>query len=63
MVKESVGAEINTTDLGTFLPFRLAPNYEAARKLVPCTAIIARTFGGYMAFASLDLYHTWMRDR
>jgi hypothetical protein len=46
-----------------FLPFKEAPDYESARKLVPGAAIVARTFGGYIAFSSIELYHLWMRDR
>lgn len=46
-----------------FFPFKEAPNYQAACKLAPGAAVIARTFGGYIAFTSMELYHFWMRDR
>ncbi len=46
-----------------FMSFKDAPSYERARKIAPGAAIIARTFGGYIAFSSIELYHLWMRDR
>ena len=56
----------NSDDSGPgvlFLPFKEAPNYATARGLAPGAAVIARTFGGYVAFTSMELYHYWMRNR
>jgi hypothetical protein len=60
-LKPSEGAVMEPGTL--FLPFSEAPTYAAALRLVPGAAIVARTFGGYIAFSSMELYHLWMRDR
>jgi hypothetical protein len=46
-----------------FFSFKEAPDYKTALGLAPGAAVIARTFGGYVAFSSMALYHLWMRDR
>jgi hypothetical protein len=46
-----------------FIPFSEAPRYSDARRLAPGAAVIARTFGGYIAFTSMECYHEWMEDR
>lgn len=53
----------DANELATFFSFREAPSYEHARKLAPWAIIIARTFGGYAAFRSMDDYHRWMFTR
>jgi hypothetical protein len=57
----TVAQELNA---GTwFIPFSEAPTYADARRLAPGAAVIARAFGGYVAFTSMELYHEWMKNR
>ena len=61
MNRRSVAQMLNA---GTwFLPFSKAPTYADALRLAPGAAVIARTFGGYVAFTSMECYHSWMVDR
>lgn len=59
----NLSREPDTNELATFFPFKEAPNYAKARELAPLATVIARTFGGYAAFYSMNAYHAWMATR
>lgn len=59
----NIGKEINAGAPGEFLSFEETINYSEARKRVPWAVVIARTFGGYIAFRHIDDYHRWMLNR
>jgi len=37
-------------------------NYRAAKKIAPWAAIIAKAFGGFIAFESATDYATWRKQ-
>jgi len=40
-----------------------AKNYRAAKKIAPWAAVIAKTFGGFIAFESVADYATWRKQK
>jgi len=40
-----------------------AKNYRAAKRIAPWAAVIAKTFGGFIAFESVADYATWRKQK